>query len=106
MGGLTAIQSFYRFFLIPGMGHGLSNGTSNPTANPPLPAAATATSSQQLYTVLTDWVERGIAPTRIDISSAVTATAPVAKSRPICAYPLKATFTSGDPNVTASYTCS
>jgi Tannase and feruloyl esterase len=105
MGGIPAIQSFYRFFLIPGMTHGIGNGTSNPTANPPLPGDATAGPSQ-LYGVLTDWVEKGIVPTRIEIASPVTATNPVAKTRPICAYPLKATYTSGDPNVTASYTCS
>ena len=105
MGGITAIQSFYRVFLIPGMGHGVDNGTSNASANPPLPGNAT-TSSSQLYGVLTDWVEKSIAPTRIEISSAVTVVNPVAKSRPLCLYPLKATFVSGDPNLTASYSCS
>ena len=104
LGGIPAIQSFYRFFLIPGMGHGILNGTSNPNANPPLPGGATASSSQ-LYGVLTDWVEKGIAPTRIDIASPVTTPSPTAKSRPICAYPLKATYTTGDPNLAASYAC-
>jgi len=104
MGDLRAVQKFYRFFLVPGMTHGLGNGTTNPNANPPLPANA-ASGMTQLYGVLTDWVERGIAPTRIDISSAVTATFPVAKSRPICLYPKKATFIGGDINVASSYVC-
>jgi feruloyl esterase len=30
----------------------------------------------------------------------------VTKSGPICVYPKKATYTSGDPNTAASYTCS
>ena len=43
MGSLKAVQRFYRFFLIPGMSHGLSNGTTNPNANPPLPGNAQPT---------------------------------------------------------------
>lgn len=100
MGGIPAIQSFYRFYLIPGMSHGFGNGTTNAAANPPLPTR------DQLYAALTDWVEKGIAPTRIEANTAVTATNPVAKTRPICPYPQKATYAGGDVNVTASYTCS
>jgi feruloyl esterase len=104
MGGLKQVQKFYRFFLIPGMTHGLGNGTTNPNANPPLPRTA-ATGTQQLYDVLTDWVEKGNAPTRIEISSAVTTAFPVAKSRPICLYPAKAQYIGGDVNVASSYVC-
>jgi len=100
MSGFAPTQAFYRFFLVPGMAHGLSNGTTNASANPPLPT------HDQLYAALTDWVEKGTAPSRIDISSAVTTANPVAKSRPICMYPTKATYASGDVNVAASYTCS
>jgi len=100
MGGIPAIQSFYRFYLVAGMAHGLSNGATNANANPPLPT------HDQLYNALTDWVERGIAPTRIDIASAATATFPVVKSRPLCLYPQKATYVGGDINVTSSYACS
>ena len=106
MGGLKEVQKFYRFFLVPGMTHGLGNGTTNATANPPLPAPVSATTgTQQLYDVLTSWVEKGIAPTQIVISSAVTTTFPVAKSRPICLYPKKATYVSGDVNTASSYVC-
>ena len=99
MGGIAAIQGFYRFYLVPGMTHGLGNGTTNPNANPPLPT------HDQLYNALTDWVEKGIAPTRMDIASAVTPTFPVAKSRPLCVYPQKANYVGGDINVTTSYVC-
>jgi feruloyl esterase len=58
----------------------------------------------QLYQVLTDWVENGNAPDKIVLNS--PSSTPVARSQPVCAYPKKATFTSGDPNVAASYTCS
>jgi feruloyl esterase len=53
----------------------------------------------------THWVENGVAPSRIDISSAVSTTFPVAKSRPICLYPSKAKYIGGDVNVASSYTC-
>jgi feruloyl esterase len=97
MGGLAAVQPFYRLFLIPGYGHGSSNGTSNPAANGPAPTAG------QLYAVLTDWVEKGSAPDSV-VMSAPSST-PAARTLPICAYPKKATYTSGDPNVAATYTC-
>jgi feruloyl esterase len=71
----------------------------------PLPGNAAADGTQQLYDVLTQWVEKGVAPTRIDISSAVTATFPVAKSRPICLYPMKSKYIGGDINVASSYIC-
>jgi feruloyl esterase len=99
MGGLATVQGFFRFYLIPGMGHSFSNGTSNAAANPPLPTNA------QLYAALTDWVEKGAAPGTLTATTAATSTT-AAKSRPLCLYPLKATYTSGDPNQAASYTCS
>ena len=104
MGGLTAVQKFYRFFLVPGMTHGLGNGTTNPNANPPLPGDASG-GTQQLYDVLTNWVEKGIAPTQIVITSPVTTAFPVAKSRPVCMYPAKATYVAGDINSASSYVC-
>jgi len=104
MDGLKKVQKFYRLFLIPGMTHGIGNGTTNPNANPPLPGIAggdgVADGTSQFYDVLTAWVEKGIAPSRIDIS-----TVDKTKSRPICAYPKKATYVSGEVNVASSYVC-
>lgn len=100
MGGAASVQNFYRLYLVPGMGHSLGNGSSNPAANPPLPTA------DQLYALLTAWVEQGTAPGRVDIRTAVTAENPVQKSRAICQYPQKARYTAGDPTQAASYTCS
>jgi hypothetical protein len=73
---------------------------TNTAANPPLPT------HDQLYAALTDWVERGIAPARMDIATAATPTFPVVKSRPICPYPQQATYVAGDVNASASYVCS
>ena len=107
--GLDEVQKFYRFFLVPGMAHGFSNGTTNPNANPPLPGTAgadgVADGTSQLYDALTAWVERNVAPSRIDISTVATTAFPVVKSRPICAYPKKAAYAGGDVNLATSYVC-
>lgn len=97
MGGLASVQNFYRLYLVPGLGHGSPNGTSNPAAAPPNFTPA------QMYGLLTNWVENGVAPDQITLQSSAGS---VTKSRPICVYPKKATYTSGDPNTAASYTCS
>ncbi|QSI34471.1 tannase/feruloyl esterase family alpha/beta hydrolase [Variovorax sp. RKNM96] len=94
----AAANSFYKLYLVPGMGHYGTNGTVNADANPPVPSEALK------YAMLTDWVEKGIEPGRVDVTSAATSTAP-AKSQPFCVYPLKATYQSGDAFAAASYAC-
>jgi len=47
-----------------------------------------------------------IPTTPMDVVGAVTTEFPVQQSRPICIYPQKATYVSGDVNVAASYACS
>lgn len=95
--GSSTTQSFYKLYLVPGVGHSSPNGTSNPSANPPAP------SHQQIYKALTDWVERATPPSRIDIQSPSASPAP--KSQPICPYPQKATYQRGDAFVASSYVC-
>ena len=97
MGGLPSVQSFYRLYLVPGGGHGVPNGTSNPAAVPP------AFAPGQEYGLLTNWVENGVVPDQVTLQSTVGA---VTNSRPVCVYPKKATYTSGNPNTATSYTCS
>ena len=98
IGGTEAVQAFDRLFLIPGMGHCAGIGsldTGNPSANPPMPA------SGQLFAVLVDWVEKGVAPTAIPVST--TAGAP--RSRPLCPYPSALSYLGGDVDVAASFAC-
>jgi hypothetical protein len=95
MGGFPAIQDFYRFFLVPGMGHTFSNGTANPSAAPPVPSNA------QLYSILTDWVERGVAPGSVRVTAF-----PTQKTGTLCLYPSRPTYVGGDPNQAGSYRCS
>jgi hypothetical protein len=98
MGGVEVVQSFFRLYLIPGGGHMSPQGTANPEANPPIFGYG------QLYRLLVDWVENGNAPGRIDIES--PGDAPVKRSQPVCPYPGKVRYVSGDPNVASSFTCS
>jgi hypothetical protein len=96
MGGLDQVRSFYRLYMVPGNGHGPHNGTANPNAHPPQPV--------DFYKLLVDWVEHGIAPDRIDIST--PASVPVRIAQPICPYPQQATYDRGDPHSASSYRCS
>jgi len=96
MGGLSDVQSFYQLYLVPGAGHGDPNGTSNPTAEIPF------FTPTQFYDALTAWVEKGTRPDALTLQVPGAA----AKTRPICVYPKKITYTSGDAGLAASYTCS
>ena len=93
-GGLANVQSFFKFYLVPGMGHFPLNGTTNPSANPPIPTDAFN------YALLTDWVEKNIAPD--DKLSIGTASG---TSGAICAYPKAPTYVGGDIRAAASYDC-
>lgn len=97
MGGLTAAQDFYRLYLVPGAGHGTPNGTANPAAQVPF------FTPTQFYDALTAWVEKGTVPDAMTLQSLGSATP---KTRPICVYPKKITYTAGDAGTAASYTCS
>lgn len=97
IGGLSDVQGFYRLYLVPGAGHGNPNGTSNPAAEVPY------FTPTQFYDALTAWVEKGTAPDALTLQTLGGA---AAKTRPICVYPKKITYTSGDTGSAASYTCS
>lgn len=97
LGGLAEVQSFYRLYMLPGIGHGTPNGTANPDATPPNFAP------NQFYGLLTDWVEKGKAPEQVILRGGTGATA---RSMPACVYPKKVKYRTGNPLVASSYTCS
>lgn len=107
MGGADKVQAFNRLFFIPGMGHaGLFNqtasiglqGTVTPASAVPLPQPATG--RDELFNALRNWVEKGVAPERIELAAASGNL-----SLPICAHPKKPVLTGGNPGAAASYTC-
>ncbi|WP_128002635.1 tannase/feruloyl esterase family alpha/beta hydrolase [Piscinibacter defluvii] len=97
MGGMPGVQSFFRLYMVPGQGHGTPNGTSNPAAV--IPAVAPG----QMYALLTDWVENGTAPDQVTLQ---TTSGSATRSMPMCVYPKKITYVTGDPAVAASFSCS
>jgi hypothetical protein len=97
MGGLEQVQSFYKLYLVPGIGHSSGNGTANPDANPPTVGA------MKFYDLMVDWVEKGVAPERIEIESPPGSARSI--SQPVCPYPKRAVYKAGDPRATSSYEC-
>jgi feruloyl esterase len=90
-GGIHNTESFFRYFLAPGVAH---CGT---------PGAGSIAPTNPMQQVI-DWVENGQAPAVLDASGSINGQA---VTRPLCPYPdPDAIYTGGDPNVAASYTCS
>ena len=72
----------------------MADGLVGAAANPPL------LGTTQIYDALTNWVEKGVAPSTITVTTADTTI-----SRPLCMYPKKLTYVSGDVKAAASYSC-
>jgi len=90
-GGITNTESFFRYFLAPGVGH---CGTPGPGSIAP------TNPMQQVI----DWVEHGQAPTVLNASGTINGQS---VTRPLCPYPdPDATYTGRDPTLASSYTCS
>ena len=108
MGGKTELQKFNRLYMIPGYAHDSTfsrSGQIDPTTEAtdrnkaPLPQASTG--RDELFTALMNWVEKGTAPDRIEVSSADSSI-----SMPICVYPQKAIYSgTGNVKTASSYTC-
>jgi Tannase and feruloyl esterase len=90
-GGIANTESFFRYFLAPGVMH---CGTPGPGSIAP------TNPMQQVI----DWVENGQAPAVLDASGSINGQS---VTRPLCPYPdPDAIYTGGDPTVASSYTCS
>ena len=100
MGGLAGSRPFYRFFAVPGMGHGTFNGSDNgvagvsPPADPPLP------SDDQMFQAMVAWVEKGVAPDQL-----VMVNSKASARRLLCAFPAKLVYHGGDVGAAESYAC-
>ena len=91
-GGISSTESFFRYFLAPGVAHCGTPGTGSIAPTNPM---------QQVI----NWVENGQAPAVLNASGSLANGQSV--TRPLCPYPdPDAIYTGGDPNVAASYTCS
>lgn len=105
-GSQAATDESFRLFLVAGMGH-CGGGTGavsfgNGGEKPPVVDA-----DHDLLMALDAWVENGHAPDRV-IASRVTTAAPggVSRTRPLCAFPRRATYTgSGSTDRAENFVC-
>jgi feruloyl esterase len=97
------IDSFFRLFMVPGMGH-CSGGTGTTAfGNQNAPAPVTD-HEHDLLSALDAWVEKGTAPDRI-IASRIVGGQTV-RTRPLCPYPQRAVYTGpGSTDEAANFVC-
>jgi Tannase and feruloyl esterase len=87
------LQSWYRFFPIPNVGHvtgSLSAGTGPSPVDP--------------FPVLVNWVENGVAPDSIPALAVAPAVHP-GRTRPLCPYPQTAIYHGGSIDDASSFSC-
>jgi feruloyl esterase len=103
-GGLKNTQSFFRYFLVPGMGHcGGGPGVNELGQN--LNVTPQSTSENNVLLALVKWVEEGAAPEKMIASGFNCCSVPggVRFQRPVFPYPKFPHYTGGDVNSPASY---
>jgi hypothetical protein len=110
MGGHAEVQKFMRMYLVPGAAHSSQgraytvSGNNNTVPLPKLPGNANQTPTReqdQFFTALVDWVEKGVAPGEIVLTSRDNSV-----SYPVCVYPKRTTWDgSGPAKLPGSYSC-
>ena len=110
MGGHAEVQKFMRMYLLPGSAHSsqgrayAANGQNDSVPLPKLPGNANQTPTReqdQFFTALVDWVEKGVAPGEIMLTSKDNRI-----SYPACVYPLRTTWNGSGPVTEAkSFAC-
>ena len=90
-GGLDALQSWTRLFLMPGAVHG---------------PGGRSTDLVDLLTPMVDWVEKGIAPDTLQAAAPANHDLFANRTRPLCVYPNFAKYNgTGNPEQAASFSC-
>jgi len=109
MGGNDATQAFFRLFLIPGLAHdstftnssSIDASTGANISNTKVPLPKYLNGADELFMALRNWVENGVPPAKIDVTSSDSSA-----SLPLCLYPQKATYKGTGSVVSASsYGC-
>jgi feruloyl esterase len=90
MGGKAQVDDFYRLFMVPGMMHGVGGEG--------------ATDRFDTVAALEQWVERGVAPSRIIASHQTSGSTD--RTRPLCPYPQTAQWKgSGSTDAEENFEC-
>jgi feruloyl esterase len=102
-GSQAEVDSFFRLFLVPGMGHcsGGSGATNFGNQGGPSP---TPSADHDVLMALDRWVETGAAPDRIVATRVVGGNA--VRTRPLCPHPKKAVYGgTGSTDDAANFRC-
>jgi hypothetical protein len=97
--GQSVVDQFARFFVIPQAGHGLTGANYSIDGDGKTIPSVSVPNSFDRLSVLTDWVEKKIAP-----GKSLTVTAGE-KSLPLCSYPTYPEYVSGPAGAASSYAC-
>ena len=90
LGGINATETWFRYFLAPGVSHCGTPGAGSIAPTDPMQAVV-------------DWVEQGQVPDTLAASGTING---ANVTRPLCPYPdPDAVYTGGDPTQSGSYTC-
>ena len=107
-GDLPGTQNFFRYYLVPGMGHcsSITGGPGVGDFGQPYSPFVPKDQAHDMLLKLVDWVENKNAPdniiaTRYTDPSGTT----VAMERPICTYPKVPTYQGGDATKASSFQC-
>ena len=102
----SAVDDFYRLFLVPGMAHCGGGAGPNSFGNGAGAAAASRDADHDIFTALERWVEQGAAPQRVIGTGRATDDPATPLTRPLCPYPQVARYRgTGDVNDAASFSC-
>lgn len=107
-GDLAATQGFFRYYLIPGMGHcsSITGGAGVGDFGQPYSSYMPKDAEHDILLKLVDWVENRKAPdTFIATRYGDAAGTTVAMERPICTYPKVPTYQGGDATKATSFQC-
>lgn len=103
MGSLEETQTFFRYFIIPGMNH-CSNGPGVNDFGQGFPTPPNPDKEQDILTLLMDWVERGNAPERIIATRYKdNSRKEIEMQRPVYPYPDFPHYIGGDPALPQNY---
>jgi feruloyl esterase len=98
--GRSKVDGFARFYVLPQTGHGLSGTNYGVDGEGKTIQARPIPNTFDRVTLLTDWVEKGVAPGK---SIQVTAGD---RSLPMCSYPEYPKYSKGQVDAADSYACS
>jgi feruloyl esterase len=102
-GSQAAMDSFFRLFLVPGMGHCSGGSGTGHFGNQGGPSPV-VNADRDVLMALDRWVEQGTAPDQIVASRVVSGN--TVRTRPLCPYPKKATYRGqGSTDDAANFTC-